>query len=50
MHRAPYVWTEQYQAAIFEIDSQKHFVEAALAEDAILETEVRIDSVVGQPR
>ena len=29
MHSAPYVWTEQYQAAVFELDAEKLFAQIA---------------------
>ena len=29
MHSAPYVWTEQYQAAVLELDAEKLFAQIA---------------------
>ena len=35
MYTAPYVWTEQYQNALFAMDAEKLFAEITKAEAAI---------------
>jgi hypothetical protein len=35
LHTAPYVWAEQYQTAVFELDSEKLFAEISKAEALI---------------